>query len=167
MMPQVSPCPLSAWMLPVATLAKPHPRATICSCGDGSALPPPGGPARPAPAGAAPPRPAAPARPAGGGPPARACAALANVPGTPHGVVAGTPSGRAPPPPNMSTTGTGRIACLGVLSVARIVTFNAGYRELSTRPTNCLVTIGTAPVMVSVVLLTVHVTFGMLPGRRP
>src|SRR5678815_3280597 len=127
----------------------------ICSLADGGAFPPPGAPPRGA-AGAAP-------RPACG----NGAAAPRAAPGNVHAVVVGTPAGAVPPPPNIRTTGTGPFALFGVLSVASIVTFNSGYAELSTRPTSCFVMIGTLAVTPSVVLATVHVTFGMVLGRRP
>jgi hypothetical protein len=171
MIPQVNPCPLSAWTLAVETLAYPQPRLTICSCADGAGVPPPRGAAAGGLSGGAPaPRPAA----AFAAPPPRAGAAGAApprgavaAPGTVHCVVVGTPAGAAPPPPNIRTTGTGPVASFGVLSVARIVTFNSGYAELSTRPTSCFVTTAMLPVLPSVVPATVQVTFGIFFGRRP
>src|SRR5690606_16865439 len=102
-------------MLAVETLAKPQPRAAICSCAVGPGGGAGGPPARPAP----PPRAGAAPRP---GP-----AAAGDCPGSRHGVVAGMSSGAAPPLPNISTTGTGTVASFGVLTVARIVTCSDGY----------------------------------------
>src|SRR5262245_37779501 len=145
-------------MLAVETLAYPQPRIAICSVADGPLF---------ATAGPAP----LPITAAGLGIAPRAGAAGAPgggaAPATKQGVVGGTPSGSVPPPLNMRTTGTGPVAFFGVLSVAMIVTFNSGYAELSTRPTSCFVTIGTSPVLPSVVRATLQLTFGIFLGRRP
>src|SRR5262245_43007898 len=133
-------------MLAVEMLAYAQPRLAICSCADIGDGPAPGAAPR--------------AAPESGGVPAGA------VPGTTQSVVAGTFSGLVPPLPNIKTTGTAFVACFGVLSVASSVTFKAGNAELSTRPTSCLVKTGMLPAVPSVVLVTVHVTFGIFFGRR-
>jgi hypothetical protein len=48
-----------------------------------------------------------------------------------------------------------------------MLTLIAGYEELSTRPSSCLVTVVTEPLVSRDVFTTCQLTFGMFAGRRP
>src|SRR4029077_2553692 len=50
--------------------------------------------------------------------------------------------GFGPPPPNCITIGTGPVALAGVTRVIPMLTVMAGYDEVSTCPTSCLVIAG-------------------------
>ena len=77
-------------------------------------------------------------------------------------------AGGNPPPPNWMITGTGPVALAGVVKVAWMLTLIAGYAELSTLPSSCLVTIGDIAIRaVQPCSTTVQVTFGAFFGVRP
>jgi len=63
-------------------------------------------------------------------------------------------------------TGTDPVAFAGVFNVACISTVMAGYDELSTLPSSCLVTVGISPLVPLVELTTDQVTLGVF-GVRP
>src|SRR5262249_10991598 len=77
------------------------------------------------------------------------------------------PPPNPPPTPNSITTGTGPFALSGAVSDSWTSTVTCGYDELSTRPTSCLVTTGTSPIVRLLVPVTSHFTFGTSLGTRP
>src|SRR5690242_20693444 len=75
----------------------------------------------------------------------------------------GAPGGGPPRPPrgppneklNIMSTGTGPLACFGVVTVSGILTSMEGQDELSTIPWTCFSTTGTSPIVDSLVSITV------------